>query len=52
MPEDRKPNPNPEPYRFENGDLYIPPQKPAKPFIPDRGFDEPSACGDSQEIRP
>ena len=40
MSEDRKPEP--EPYRFENGEAYVPPAKPPEPFIPDRGFDAPA----------
>jgi hypothetical protein len=30
------------PYTFENGTPYIPPAKPAEPYIPDRGFDGPA----------
>ena len=43
MPEDRKPDPKPEPYRFENGTLYVPPpEKKPEPFVPDQGFDGPA----------
>jgi hypothetical protein len=31
-----------EPYRYENGEIYEPPARPAPPFIPDRGFDGPA----------
>lgn len=36
-----------EPYRFENGELYVPPDKtpppkPPEPLIPDQDFDEPA----------
>jgi hypothetical protein len=31
-----------QPYRFENGTLYVPPTRQEPPFIPDRGFDWPA----------
>lgn len=31
-----------EPYRFENGELYVPPAIEPSPFIPDNGFDGPA----------
>ena len=37
----RKPKSD-EPYRFENGELYVPPDKEPPPFIPDNGFDGPA----------
>jgi hypothetical protein len=36
----KKDEPEKEPYRFENGDLYVTPDKPTAPFVPDQGFDE------------
>ena len=29
-------------YRYENGQLYIPPAKEPPPFVPDQGFDGPA----------
>jgi len=40
MEKDQKPKP--EPYRYENGTLYVPPVKPPEPFVPDNGFDGPA----------
>jgi hypothetical protein len=39
-PDDKKPIE--PPYTFENGTPYVPPTKPAEPFIPDRDFDGPA----------
>jgi hypothetical protein len=37
-----KPKQPAEPYRYENGEVYEPPAKPAPPFIPDQGYDGPA----------
>jgi hypothetical protein len=37
-----KNKPSEPPHAYENGTLYVPPRKPNKPFIPDRGFDGPA----------
>lgn len=41
IPAPKKPSAS-EAYRFENGELYVPPDKEPPPFIPDNGFDGPA----------
>lgn len=40
--DEKRPKTPPEPYRFENGEVYVPPSKETAPFIPDNGFDGPA----------
>jgi hypothetical protein len=42
MPEDKERPIEKEPYRFENGKPYVPPEKEPEPFVPDQGFDAPA----------